>query len=111
MEYLHKNGVVHGDLKPINILVAEPEQALLTDFGFSYVTDDHGLQNQNLSSVHAPGGTWMYEAPERLEDPKSRRTRASDVFSFGMVCYEVAVYLCFPRDAYAPYSYSLIHLL
>ncbi|KAG6877816.1 hypothetical protein C0993_003600 [Termitomyces sp. T159_Od127] len=85
MEYLHENGVVHGDLKPLNILVAEPEQALLTDFGFSYVTDDHGLHSRNLSSAHAPGGTRMYESPERLEGPESRRTRASDVFSFGML--------------------------
>ncbi|KAG5715765.1 putative serine/threonine-protein kinase/receptor R831 [Termitomyces sp. T112] len=48
MEHLHKNGVVHGDLKSLNILVAEPEQGLLTDFGFSYVTDDNGLQGPTL---------------------------------------------------------------
>ncbi|KAH0586823.1 hypothetical protein H2248_005670 [Termitomyces sp. 'cryptogamus'] len=92
MEHLHENGVVHGDLKSLNILVAEPEQALLTDFGFSYVTDDHGLQGPTLSSSHALGGTMAYEAPERLEDPESRRTTKSDVFAFGMVCYELFTY-------------------
>ncbi|KAG6894775.1 hypothetical protein C0992_004731 [Termitomyces sp. T32_za158] len=85
MEYLHNNGVVHGDLKPHNILVTETEQALLADFGFSYVTDDTGLHSRDLSPPHTPGNTKIYAAPERLDDPDSRRTRASDVFSFGML--------------------------
>ncbi|KAH0579046.1 hypothetical protein H2248_003206 [Termitomyces sp. 'cryptogamus'] len=75
MDHIHKNGVVHGDLKSSDILVAEPEQAILTDFGFSYVTDDNGLQGPTLSFSHALGGTRAYEAPERLEDPESRRTK------------------------------------
>ncbi|KNZ76888.1 Interleukin-1 receptor-associated kinase 4 [Termitomyces sp. J132] len=111
MEHLHENGVVHGDLKSLNILVAEPEQALLTDFGFFYVTDDNGLQGPTLSSSHALGSTRAYEAPERLEDPESRRTTKSDVFAFGMVCYEVAPYLCLQLEAYVPYSCLPIRLL
>ncbi|KAG6849479.1 hypothetical protein H0H93_008060 [Arthromyces matolae] len=91
IEYLHANGVVHGDLKSLNILVTSIGRACLTDFGLSYVTDASGLRGQALSSNHAEGGTTGFEAPE-LVDPDneySRRTTASDVYAFGMVCYEM----------------------
>ncbi|KAG6875214.1 hypothetical protein C0992_004740 [Termitomyces sp. T32_za158] len=89
MEYLHKNGVAHGDLKCANVLVAEPEQALLADFGFSYVTDNTGLNNLALSSGHVMGGTHEFTAPERIADNTRRRDSASDVFAFGMLCLEM----------------------
>ncbi|KAG6907968.1 hypothetical protein DXG01_006693 [Tephrocybe rancida] len=91
-KYLHDNGVVHGDLKCLNILVTDSEQACLADFGLSYVTDASGLRGRALSSNHAPGGTAGFEAPELVDPDKDessyRRTEASDVFAFGMVCYE-----------------------
>ncbi|KAG5717581.1 Light-sensor Protein kinase [Termitomyces sp. T112] len=91
IEYLHENGVVHGDLKSLNILVTDSERACLADFGLSYVTDASGLKGHLLSSNHAEGGTAGFEAPE-LVDPDnefSRRTKASDIYAFGMVCYEM----------------------
>ncbi|KAG6852347.1 hypothetical protein C0991_000494 [Blastosporella zonata] len=87
MEYLHNNGVVHGDLKGLNILVTDSERACLADFGLSYVSDASGLRGHALSSKHAEGGTRGFEAPE-LVDPDnelSRRTEASDVYAFGMM--------------------------
>ncbi|KAG6909569.1 hypothetical protein DXG01_016818 [Tephrocybe rancida] len=93
IHYLHINGVVHGDLKSRNILVNDNEEACLTDFGFSYVTDKPGLEGFGLSSSHNMGGTPGFESPE-LVDPDikcSRKTTAMDVWSFGMVCFEVFV--------------------
>ncbi|KAG6877903.1 hypothetical protein C0992_009096 [Termitomyces sp. T32_za158] len=91
MQYLHENGVVHGDLKSLNILVTDSQRACLADFGLSYVTDITGLRGQPFSSNHAEGGTAGFEAPELLDpdDESSRRTKASDVYAFGMVCYEM----------------------
>ncbi|KAG6825107.1 hypothetical protein H0H92_004679 [Tricholoma furcatifolium] len=90
MQYLHENGVVHGDLKCLNILVTQDEQACLADFGHSFVTDAAGVTG--LSSAPISGGTPGFRAPE-LVDPniegKVRRTEASDVFAFGMACYEM----------------------
>ncbi|KAG6907967.1 hypothetical protein DXG01_006692 [Tephrocybe rancida] len=95
MKYLHDNGVVHGDLKCANILVTDSEQACLADFGFSYVTDASGLKGRALSSNHYMGGTTGFESPELVASEKDassyRRTEASDVFAFGMVCYEIFV--------------------
>ncbi|KNZ73290.1 Serine/threonine-protein kinase HT1 [Termitomyces sp. J132] len=88
MKYLHENGVVHGDLKSLNILVTERERACLADFGFSYVTESSGLGGLALSSRQADGGTMGFEAPELVES-ESKRTSASDVFAFGMVCFEI----------------------
>ncbi|KAG6828025.1 hypothetical protein H0H92_009600 [Tricholoma furcatifolium] len=86
MQYLHENGVVHGDLKCLNILVTQDEQACLADFGHSFVTDANGLQD--LSSALIIGGTTGFLAPE-LIDPNGeenvRRTEASDVFAYGMM--------------------------
>ncbi|KAG6907965.1 hypothetical protein DXG01_006690 [Tephrocybe rancida] len=95
MKYLHDNGVVHGDLKCLNILVTDSEQACLADFGFSYVTDAIGLKDRALSSNHTQGGTGGFESPELVDSEKDessyRRTEASDVFAFGMVCYQIFV--------------------
>ncbi|KAG6855231.1 hypothetical protein H0H87_006382 [Tephrocybe sp. NHM501043] len=91
MEYLHRNGVVHGDLKGLNVLVTDLERACLADFGLSYVSDAGGLKGHALSSNHADAGTQGFEAPE-LVDPEAeftRKTEASDVYAFGMVCYEL----------------------
>ncbi|KAG6830224.1 hypothetical protein H0H92_001664 [Tricholoma furcatifolium] len=88
MQYLHGNGIVHADLKCANILVGEDERACLADFGLSYIK---GYTNEALSSVAALG-TPRFLAPELL-DPDiedARRTEASDIFAFGMVCYEAS---------------------
>ncbi|KNZ73289.1 Serine/threonine-protein kinase HT1 [Termitomyces sp. J132] len=89
MKYLHENGVVHGDLKSVNILITEFERACLADFGFSYVKEAGGLGGYDLSSRQADGGTPGFQAPEFAESDELNRTSASDVFAFSMVCLEI----------------------
>ncbi|KNZ73287.1 Serine/threonine-protein kinase HT1 [Termitomyces sp. J132] len=88
MKYLHDNGIVHGDLKGAKILVTESERACLADFGFSYATELSGLGGLAFSSRQADGGTMSFEAPELVES-ESARTSASDIFAFGMACFEI----------------------
>ncbi|KAG6877741.1 hypothetical protein C0993_004455 [Termitomyces sp. T159_Od127] len=96
MKYLHDNGVVHGDLKSLNVLVTESGRACLADFGFSYVTESGGLGGPNLSSDQISGGTPGFEAPELAQSDVLKRTSASDVFAFAMVCYEVGLISSLP---------------
>ncbi|KAG6812616.1 hypothetical protein H0H92_001835 [Tricholoma furcatifolium] len=91
LKYLHDNGVVHGNLKCSDILVvAEKNQTLITDFGLAYVSDAAGLNGDAYSSTRlvADPGRDTFVAPEHRNN-KERRTCASDMFNFGLVCYQI----------------------
>lgn len=82
MAYLHALDppIVHQDLKPANLLVTATYECKIADFGLAHLQgrDDTG-----------PMGTLIYMSPETLVDSKS--DRASDVYSFGICLWEVAV--------------------
>ncbi|TEB34715.1 kinase-like protein [Coprinellus micaceus] len=93
LEYLHRMGIIHGDLKGDNILVSDNGSACLADFGISTVSTD---ANKHLRLTHlstAQSGTIAYQAPEILacEDMRTRLPLSdkSDVYSFACVCYEI----------------------
>ncbi|KAG2307908.1 hypothetical protein Bca52824_027656 [Brassica carinata] len=100
MEYLHGNDIFHGDLNPTNILLKERchtegyFHAKISGFGLS------SIKSQSSSSrarTHDDPVIWY--APEVLEEmegdlkdgkiPKSKLTPKADVYSFGMVCFEL----------------------
>ncbi|KAG6809335.1 hypothetical protein H0H92_000656 [Tricholoma furcatifolium] len=91
VEYLHKNDVVHGDLKGANVLIDASGRAALGDFGLSSVTDPQILQWTSQSTVESKGGTTRWQAPEllRTDIGPAHNTKASDVFAWGSVCYEI----------------------
>ncbi|KAJ6507785.1 kinase-like domain-containing protein [Mycena vitilis] len=87
MEYLHEQGVVHGDLKGDNIFVTPSHRACIADFGFSsIITSKSSIQFSN-SSKPSQGGTIRYQAPELHRG--GRHDPRSDVYSFGCVAYEI----------------------
>ncbi|XBH73451.1 hypothetical protein VPH35_100546 [Triticum aestivum] len=86
LEYIHKqcnDCVLHGDIKPCNILLDERYQAKITDFGLARLID-HETQQK---TTQCPAGTPGYIDPEFLETGK--RSRESDVYSFGIVLLEI----------------------
>jgi len=80
LEFLHKNNVVHGDIKPSNILIDGLNQnAKLADFGLS-----HKLTNENLKPK---GLTRAYSAPEQ-ENQESVILPKTDIYSIGLILFE-----------------------
>ena len=84
VQYLHQNGVIHGDLKPPNILVDNSGTVKLVDFGIASVISASEVQaGKNPMPLMTPA----YASPEQLRgDPL---TRTSDVYSLGIILYEL----------------------
>lgn len=82
--YAHRNLVVHRDIKPGNILVNEFGEVKLLDFGIAKVLDNEA---EDLTQAAGVGYTRGYASPEQIAGrPVST---ASDVFSLGVVLYEL----------------------
>lgn len=77
----HAQNIAHGDIKPANILINESGNAKVTDFGLAHFSEAIQDEGTGLS------GTPLYMAPEYIETHQHQIV--SDVFSLGLVCYEM----------------------
>ncbi|CAM9406619.1 unnamed protein product, partial [Phaeothamnion confervicola] len=84
MLYLSKRGIVHGDIKSHNLLVFDNYRIKLCDFGLASVKT-----SICRASIRQAGGTVGWMAPETGDDDYTSPTPASDVYSYGMVLYEL----------------------
>ena len=84
LQYAHDRGVVHRDIKPANVMLLEGGVVKVLDFGIARLTDPE--MTQHMTATGLVQGTFGYLAPEQLEGAKG--DPVSDIFSFGVVCYE-----------------------
>jgi len=93
----HQKGIIHRDLKPGNILVGSSGNPRVIDFGVARATDSDMAITQHQTDVGQLVGTVQYMSPEQCEaDPLDIDTR-SDVYSLGIVLYELLCG-CLPYD-------------
>lgn len=83
--YAHERGVLHRDLKPGNILFDENGQIQVSDFGLAKIVGSES----DLTRTIALMGTPNYMAPELTRGGKGAATTACDVWSLGVMLYEL----------------------
>ena len=85
LDYAHKNGVIHRDMKPANILVDHHLNVHVADFGIAQLV---GSEQSETTSASVVMGTPAYMSPEqRISTAKVDQT--TDVYSMGVVFYEL----------------------
>ncbi|KAJ3102540.1 hypothetical protein HDU96_009597 [Phlyctochytrium bullatum] len=89
LAYLHRQGVIHCDLKCNNILVRDDDTIAIADFGLAKVKQETRNSLSKVISSDATAGTTAWMAPE-LFGPGSKPSFASDVYAFGMILFELA---------------------
>jgi eukaryotic-like serine/threonine-protein kinase len=103
LDYAHENGIVHRDIKPANIMVMDGNKIKVMDFGIARLD-----KSASMTQTGTALGTPNYISPEQLKGlPVDRR---SDIFSLGVVFYEVLTReKPFKGDTISALIYSILH--
>src|SRR5439155_1175068 len=81
-EFAFKEGIVHSDIKPANLMIAEGTEVKISDFGAAYLRKSQAVQTAAMGSPY-------YMSPEQIAGKEL--TFHSDMYSLGMSLYELLV--------------------
>ena len=111
LAYAHSRNVVHGDLKPDNLLIENNDTVKIVDFGIARATDTQKMIETLADDVNTPSGltgTLPYMAPELLTG--SPADTGTDIFAFGALLYEMLTgKRAFPGRNEATILHNILH--
>ena len=102
LDYAHRAGVIHRDVKPANLLFTSDREVKLTDFGVAK------LQSAGATKTTVSPGTPAYMSPEQIQS--ARLDGRSDQFSLAVVAYRLLTgRLPFPAKEFTTLVYEILH--
>jgi serine/threonine protein kinase len=101
LDYAHRHGVIHRDVKPSNLLISADNRVVLTDFGLAL-----SIQMGSIGSVF---GSPHYIAPEQARD-SSQAVPQSDLYALCVVLYQMLTG-ALPFDDPSPTSLAIQHMM
>lgn len=111
--YIHKNGVIHRNIKPSSIFLDDDMKAKLGNFGFSSVNKN----NYNNKEIKYLGGSYITNTGTQQEDIKlNKDDQKVDVYALGLCFYEIAFFHphiggISEEDKQLNYSETLVNLI
>jgi eukaryotic-like serine/threonine-protein kinase len=106
LRFAHRNGVIHRDIKPHNILVDSEGRVKVTDFGIARA-EQAGASAQQMTEAGSIIGTAQYLSPEQARGTRVDAT--SDLYSLGIVLYELLTGTV-PFSGETPVEIAMKHL-
>ncbi len=89
LEHAHGKGIVHRDLKPANVMMAAGGEPVVMDFGLAKRVVDVDPNEAKLTRLGGILGTPSYMAPEQVKGESSAIGPATDVYSLGVMLFEL----------------------
>jgi tetratricopeptide (TPR) repeat protein/tRNA A-37 threonylcarbamoyl transferase component Bud32 len=101
--HAHQHGVIHRDLKPSNILIDREDAPHVLDFGLARPIGDQAEAESKITLTEQFVGTPAYAAPEQLQGGPSSADVRTDIYSLGVVLYQILTGQL-PHNTAGPFS-------